>query len=125
MSTEELMRRIALVFATGDIAEVDKIVSPEYLDYQGLGGVPLHGPAGFRQVVATARRVFDRLDVTIEDLIVGVDRAAARIRWRGVSAEGVVAERETIDIVRFARKKAVEHWGAKSWERTSQGGAAD
>ena len=107
---EAVMRKMVEMFATGDVSGVDDVVSAEYHDHQGLNGVAIRGPHGFRQVVETARAGDGDLRVTIEDLIEGVDRAAARLRWLRVSAAGERTERETLDIVRIRDRKAVEHW---------------
>ncbi len=86
---------------------------PDYLDHQGLGGEPIHGPAGFATVVAAARRRYDRLDVVVEDLITGPDRAAARLLWSGIQPSGEVVRRETLEIIRVDEGMAVEHWGGR------------
>jgi predicted ester cyclase len=113
-----LMRKMIGAFATGDLSEIDTLVSPDYVDHEGIGGVEVHGPAGFRQVVSAARGSFSNLEVTVEDLITDGDRAAARVFWRGVLPGDSRIERETIDIVRFANGQAVEHWGAEAMVRT-------
>ena len=111
-----LMQSMVCAFATGDVSNVDALVAATYLDHQGLGGGAIRGPAGFRQVVAAARRAVPNLDVTIEDLIAEGDRVAARLRWHGTqAADGATVNRETIDIVRFAQGQAVEHWGIQLW----------
>jgi hypothetical protein len=105
-------------FVTGDTHECDEYVSASYLDHQGRGGEPLHGPDGFKQVVRAAHRTAAP-QLWVEDLIVNGTRAAARIRWRFASQDQTnVTERETIEIVRVERGQAVEHWGAKAWSRT-------
>lgn len=111
-----LMHNMVRVFRTGDVSHVERIIAEDYLDHQGLGEGAMHGPAGFRQVVGAARAAYKNLTVEIQDLIAEGDRAAARIRWRGVrSSDGAVFTRETIDIVRFAHGRAVEHWGMRLW----------
>ena len=111
-----LMRGMVSIFGTGDVSNVESIISEDYLDHQGLGEGEMHGPASFRQVVSAARAAYKNLEVEIQDLIVEGDRAAARIRWRGVrSSDGAACTRETIDIVRFAYGRAVEHWGIRLW----------
>jgi hypothetical protein len=45
-----ILRRMVSTFETGAIDDVESYVASNYLDHQGLGS-PLHGPAGFRQVV--------------------------------------------------------------------------
>jgi predicted SnoaL-like aldol condensation-catalyzing enzyme len=69
--------------------------------------------------VQVARRAVSGLEVRIEDVITEDDRVAARINWQGVSADGRMLERETIDIIRVVDDKAVEHWGAEMWSRSS------
>ncbi len=103
-----VMRSMVRMLATGDLDDVESVVSPDYLDHQGLDGSSLRGPEGFGRVVAAARRGSDELTVDIQDLIVAGDRVAARIRWRDSTGD-----RETIDILRTAGGRAVEHWGTR------------
>ena len=105
---------MVMMFSTGDLTEVEATVAEDYLDHQGLVGAPIHGAVGFAQVVATARAAYRTLEVTIEDLVVAEDRAAARLRWRGTRPSGELVERETLEIVRIAEGVAVEHWGGRS-----------
>jgi len=113
-NAEVVMRKMVEMFATGDISELGAVVSDEYHDHQGLHGVAVRGTEGFRQVVAAARAGATGLSVTVADLIADGDRAAARLRWRGVSPTGEPVDRETIDIIRTRNGRAVEHWGAAS-----------
>ena len=108
----EVMNAMINMFATGDLSEIDATVSSEYLDHQGLGGETIHGVDGFAAVVAAARTGYQVLEVIIEDLISEGDRAAARIRWRGVRNSGETVDRQTLDMVRIQHRKAIEHWGA-------------
>jgi SnoaL-like domain len=111
----DVLRDMVEMFRTGNLVALDQIIAPEYLDHQGLDGSELHGPAGFARVVEAARVGYKELDVTIEDLVVGPDRAAARLRWRGGRVEADTVTRETIDIVRVDRHgRAVEHWGGQN-----------
>lgn len=91
------------------------VVHPEYVDHQGLPGErPLIGAEGFIRVVGVARSGYTELSVTIEDLIEGDDRVAARLAWNGVRQSGETAHRETIEIVRVESGRAIEHWGGHS-----------
>jgi predicted SnoaL-like aldol condensation-catalyzing enzyme len=110
-------RRIVGVFLSGDVSEVDALIDPTYHDHQGLAGVALHGQAGFRQVVASARAALPNLHVTIDDLIAEGDKVVMRLRWRSRITTSTTIERETIEILRFADGRAVEHWGAEAWAR--------
>ena len=103
--------------ATGDTHDCHEYVSASYLDHQGRGGVPLHGPDGFQQVVRAAHRSTTP-HLLVEDLITDETRAVARIRWRfAPSDRGDHVERETIEIIRVEGGQAVEHWGAEAWSR--------
>src|SRR5438445_13774929 len=109
-----LLEAIVRMFATGDVSEAEALFAANYVDHQGLGGTEITGPSGLRRVVQAARSSFTELDVRIVDVLSDGDEVAARLRWHGTSARGVV-DRETIDILRFENGKAVEHWGARLW----------
>jgi ketosteroid isomerase-like protein len=111
-NAETVMRKMVEMFETGDVSPIADLVSDDYHDHQGLRGVAVRGTDGFRRVVDAARAATVGLSVTIADLIADGDRAAARLRWRGVSPTGEPVDRETIDIVRTRDGRAVEHWGA-------------
>ena len=119
MPTTTVLLKMVEAFGTGDVARVDQFVSPDYVDHQGLGEGEVRGASGFANVVQVARRAVSGLEVRIEDVITEDDRVAARINWQGVSADGRMVERETIDIIRVVDDKAVEHWGAEMWSRSS------
>ena len=102
------------MFASGDPSEAAAVIAQDYLDHQGVGAGPIRGVEGFAHVVRTSHVAYEQLEVTVEDLFGAGDRAVARIRWRGRRRGGEVIDRETIDIVRVADGRAVEHWGART-----------
>jgi predicted ester cyclase len=106
-----LMREMVRVFETGDLSNVAAVVDAEYIDHQGLGGMALKSADGFSRVVTAVRTAVPDLRVRIEDLIAEDDRVVARLRWHGTRTTGEQVNRETIDVVRFAGGRAVEHWG--------------
>jgi ketosteroid isomerase-like protein len=110
----DVMLAMVAMFSSGDVSDIADVVSMDYVDHQGVHDGPKLGPDGFVAVVAAARRGYAKLGVTVEDLIVGVDRAAARLHWRGERADGEIIERDTIDILRVTDGQAVEHWGARA-----------
>jgi predicted SnoaL-like aldol condensation-catalyzing enzyme len=112
--TKAVMRKMVQMFATGDLAALDSVVSTNYVDHQGIDGRELRGREGFGDLVrAVLAPHGTALRVTIEDLIGDGDRAAARLRWHHTGEDGSVVERETIDIIRSTKGLAVEHWGAE------------
>jgi predicted ester cyclase len=111
----DVMRAMVAAFDTGDVTQIEEVVHPEYLDHQGLPGErPITGVDGFIHVVGVARKGYTELSVTVEDLIDGADRVAARLAWNGVRLSGETTRRETIEIVRVESGRAVEHWGGHS-----------
>lgn len=110
----DVMQAMVSMFSTGDVSEVASVVHDDYFDHQGLQGTPIVGPDGFASVVAAARSGYESLEVSIDDLIGGADRTAARLRWVGVRPGGQTEERQTIEIVRVEDGRAAEHWGAHS-----------
>jgi hypothetical protein len=113
-SARQVLTAMVAMFNSGDVGGVDELVHAEYYDHQGLDGEPMHGPSGFARVVAVARSGYAVLDVTIEDLMEESDRAAARLRWRGVRRSGESVELETLEMIHVREGRAVEHWGARS-----------
>lgn len=96
-------------FSPPVISPVTSTIAAEYVDYQGWRGQELDGVDGFSEVVQVARRSYVVLEISIEDLIAEGNRAA-RIRWHGTDSAGPHSHRETIDIIRVADGRAVEHW---------------
>jgi hypothetical protein len=116
-----VLRKMIEMFATGNLDTLDSVISTDYLDYQGLGDREIRGREGFRRLVMAVHKA--PVHVSIEDLIGEGDRAAARLRWHHIEANGTVVERETIDIIRSVDGQAVEHWGAEVFRREAPRGA--
>ncbi|HZU66785.1 MAG TPA: ester cyclase [Ktedonobacteraceae bacterium] len=115
------IQKIVEMFNTGDLSEVGSLFSPDYVDHQRPPWLDVSGSEEFKQIVLSARKSLPNLRVTIEDVIVESDRVVVRLRWRSTHPEGKKIERETIDILRFAQGKAVEHWGAEAWTKETAG----
>ena len=108
---EALTRKIVEIFDNGAFDLIPSVIAPEYVDHQCLGEQEIRGPDGFRKVVEAARRD-EGVHVTVEDLVTDEEKAALRLRWSGVNEAGVVVTRETLDMLRFANGRLVEHWGS-------------
>jgi hypothetical protein len=108
---EALTRQIVEIFDHGALDLIPSVIAPEYVDHQGLGEQEIRGPDGFRAVVEAARRD-EGVHVTVEDLVADEEKAAVRLRWYGVNQAGVVVTRETLDMLRFANGRLIEHWGS-------------
>jgi predicted SnoaL-like aldol condensation-catalyzing enzyme len=109
-------RVIIDILATGDLEAVSSAVAEEYIDHQGLGDVELRGRHGFRRVVAAVRQSSD-VRITIEDLVAAEGKAALRLRWHGINCAGQTVTRETLELLRFADGRLIEHWGAELFRR--------
>jgi hypothetical protein len=107
-----LTRKIVEIFDIGAFDLIPSVIAPEYVDHQGLGEQEIRGPDGFREVVEAVHRD-DGVHVTVEDLVADEEKAAVRLRWHGVNQAGVVVTRETLDMLRFANGRLVEHWGSQ------------
>ena len=110
---EASTRAIVEIFATGDLDAVSSAVADDY-----LGDLEIRGPHGFRQVVEAVHTRSD-VRVTIEDIVAAEDKAAVRLRWHGINPSGGTVIRETLDLLRFAEGRLVEHWGAEIFRHES------
>jgi predicted SnoaL-like aldol condensation-catalyzing enzyme len=111
---KQLMLRMLAAFASGDASEGRAIVAPEYIDHQDEHVI---GQDGFVELIAAVHLRYPDLTVSVDDLLAEDDRVVARVRWEGTRESG--HERttaESVDIVRFADGRAVEHWGiSRGW----------
>ncbi len=98
--------------------EVYEAVDPNIVDHSAPPGTP-QGVEGVRQWFAMLLGAFPDLRVTVEDIIAEGDRVVARVtaagthqgEFLGVSPTGKQVTFTWIDILRFADRKVVEHWG--------------
>ena len=114
------MRRMVETFNTGDTSTLQSLVSPDYVDHQGIGGSEVYGPDGFANVVMSARQSHPGLRVIIQELTVAGDIVQAQLVWfesEPTESSSLNAMRETqrktAETVRFADGLAVEHWGER------------
>jgi predicted SnoaL-like aldol condensation-catalyzing enzyme len=115
------LQKIVEMFNTGDLSEGDSLFSSAYVDHQRPSWLDANGSEEFQQIVLSARKSLPNLCVTMEDVIAEGERVVARLQWRSTHPAGKKIERETIDILRFAEGKAVEHWGAEAWIEETDG----
>lgn len=113
-NSSDVLQAMVAMFASGDASAAAEFVAPDYLDHQGLGSGPIRGVEGFAHVVRTNHAAYEHQGISVEDLFGTDDRAVARIRWRGRRRDGAEVDWETIDIIRVADGRAVEHWGART-----------
>ena len=103
----------------GNLAVVDEVAAPDYVNHTSQAGVPANRE-GLKQLTAMFRRAFPDGRMTIEDMVAEEDRVATRKTFRGthrgelmgIPPTGRAVAIQLIDIVRLADGKAVESWNA-------------
>ena len=107
------------VINRGNVAVIDELAAPNYVDHTSPPGVPPTAE-GQKVFVTMFRGAFPDLHYTIDDTITEGDRLVQRTTahgtmkgdFMGMPASGKEATWSEIHIVRFdADGKAVEHWG--------------
>lgn len=122
MSPEEnnkaLGRRIVDALNAGNLAGIDELFAPSYVDRNpSPGATP--DVAGLKQSLTRFRTAFPDFRYTIEDEIAVGDKLVHRLtargtqkgEFQGVAATGKQATWSELHIGRIANGKFVEHWG--------------
>ena len=106
------------VLNRGDLAAIDELVAEDFVEHEGLPGIPA-GREGLRAWVMLLRGAFPDLVVTVEQMIAAGDEVWVQMTIRGthygpfldIAPTGGKVEIGGIDRVRVRDGKAVEHWG--------------
>jgi steroid delta-isomerase-like uncharacterized protein len=121
MSTEQnkaIVRRfIEAVQNEGDLAALDALVAPGYVNHSTPPGVP-PDREGLKQLTALFRAAFPDGRMTIEEMVAEGDRVATRKTFRGthrgellgLPPTGRAVEIALLDLVRLADGQVVESW---------------
>jgi predicted ester cyclase len=128
----ERFRRLILVgFSQGDLAVVDELFAPNFVEHQPRVCPPTAD--GVKGIIAYLRQALPDLHYTIEDIAASGDRVWGRLHARGthqgtflgIAPTAVQIRITVIDICRFVDGKIVEHWGvADRFELLEQIGAS-
>src|SRR5215831_7218549 len=105
------------VFNQGNLAIVDDLVAPDYLNHEVPPGMNNRGPDSTLQVVRMLRTAFPDLHFTIEDLVAEGDTVAGRVTmsgthlgpFLGIAPTGRSFQQAHMTFVRFRDGKAIEH----------------
>jgi steroid delta-isomerase-like uncharacterized protein len=111
-----LRRVIEEGFGQGNLAALDEVVAPDYIEHQS--GLP-PTREGLKAVITELRRIFPDLTFTVEDMTADGDKVWGLFRARGTQRgammglppTGKTMEITVIDIIRVQDGKLVEHWG--------------
>ena len=118
-----IARRAVEIFGSGDLDELDKLVSEDAVDHDTQNpNVGIHGPEGAKRTAAMYRAAFPDLKITVEDQIAEGDKVVTR--WiavgthdgdlPGLPASGRSSTVTGIGIDRIEGGKIVEAWG--NWD---------
>ena len=105
------------VFNQGNLALVDELVAPDFLNHEVPLGMNNRGPESTRQVVRMLRTAFPDLHFTIEELVAEGDTVAGRVTmsgthlgpFQGIPPTGRSFQQAHMHFVRFRDGKAIEH----------------
>lgn len=116
-SRKQVVAELYRVYETGDLQELDDIVSLDLVDQNPVPG-QLQGLSGYKQVVARFRAAFPNGSLEPDDLLADDDKVVARVTLRGThvsefygaepSGEDVIAN--GVETFRFANGVIVEMW---------------
>ena len=121
MSSEEnkahYRRTFEEIFNQGNLAIVDDLVAPDFLNHEVPPGMNNRGAESTRQVVTMLRTAFPDLHFTIEDVVAEGDTVAGRVTmsgthlgpFQGIPPTGRSFQQAHMHFVRFRDGKAIEH----------------
>ena len=113
-----MVRYCEEIWNQGRLEVCDELSAPDYVNHSApLPGLPA-GPGGLKQIVAAVRRAFPDLHYTIEDIVLGGDKAALRTTLRGthrgeffgVAPTGRKVEVQELQIEHLRDGQIVAHW---------------
>ncbi|KGJ97558.1 ester cyclase [Colwellia psychrerythraea] len=106
------------VWNEGNLAVLDEIMSPKYINHTPGMPNPLPGPEGFKPIVIAMRTGLPDLRFEINDMVVTEDKVAIRCTMYGthlgelfgVAATGKTVEINQMQVEYIKAGKIVEHW---------------
>jgi steroid delta-isomerase-like uncharacterized protein len=114
-----LLRRLYDGISTGNLAVADEVIATDAIEHlQMPPGIEGTAAEMLKQFMTVFRSAFPDLHVAPADMIAEGDKVVSRLSitgthkgdFMGVPASGRQINIESIEIVRFAGGKAVEHW---------------
>ena len=120
MTDRPLVEEAVTLLWGGDEERVGSIVGAGYRDH--AAGGPGAGPEAFRAARRALREAFADVELTAHDLVVAGDRAAVRVRFRGLhvgpyaglAPSGRTIEWDEIHIWRLEDGRVTEHWACRN-----------
>lgn len=104
-------------FNQGNLAIVDDLVAPDFLNHEVPPGMNNRGPDSTRQAITMLRTAFPDLHVTIKELVAEGDTVAGRVTmsgthlgpFQGIPPTGRTFQQDQMHFVRFRDGKGIEH----------------
>jgi steroid delta-isomerase-like uncharacterized protein len=122
MSTTEVnkaqfRRTYEELFNQGNLANVDELIAPDFINHEVPPSMNNRGPESARQVVMMLRTAFPDLHFTIEELVAEGDSVVGRVSmsgthqgpFMGIAPTGRSVRQAQAHFVRFRDGKGVEH----------------
>lgn len=81
-ANKALVRRYFLLLSEGDLAKLDEVFAPDFLDRTPGNPHPTRGPGAIRETQTKARELFTDISYLVDDLLADGDRVAARYTVR-------------------------------------------
>ncbi len=114
-----LRRFIDEMINQGNLAVIDEVLAPDFVEHEQLPPGITPGREGVRQLFSMLRAGFPDLRADIEQVVAQDDLVVLRMTWRGtqtgsvmgIPPTGKTAAWQVIDTMRVADGKVVEHWG--------------
>jgi steroid delta-isomerase-like uncharacterized protein len=108
-------------FNRGNLAVVDELIAPEFINHEAPPGANNRGPESLRMVITMLRSAFPDLRFAIEELIAEGDIVAGRLTMNGthqgslmgMPPTGRAVRQNHMHFVRLRDGKAIEHWGVR------------
>jgi len=105
------IRVVEELWNKGNLDLVDEIYAPEFVRHMPLPVGDAEGREAFRQYLAQTYGDYpERLQVTIEDIIVEGDRRAIAYTFEGTHKSGVQLTFKGCSVARYVDGKMVEEW---------------
>ena len=106
-----IARAVFDVWCTGELERLDELVAPDVVHHDPYDPHAAEGLVGMKASIASNRRTFPDLRLTVEDQLADGDRVATR--WTGTMTHAESGKRATIagiTIDRFENGRIVEAW---------------
>lgn len=106
-------------FNGGNLAVVEELFSPAFVEHQPLGADATRGREAPAAIIQSLHRSFSDFSLAIEDIACEGDRVWVRLRatgtndgpYHGHPPTGKRIAADVIDVVRIEEGRIVEHWG--------------